>query len=125
MRRELKLVMQSPPTMNRVTRRADGENAKEKACGLKETARGSFVSITRSGLWLFDEEMRAGAGTGKNAEAQNIGDDESRLASAIHAKVCELVKGKTLRMEGAKTGFVAKERPAGHCHAAREQSFDR
>src|SRR5205809_4721161 len=33
--------------MNRVTRRAHGENAKEKTCGLKETACGSFVSITR------------------------------------------------------------------------------
>jgi len=82
------------------------------------------VSITRSGLWLFDKEMRAGAGTGENAEAQDICDDQSRLARAVYAKVCELVRGKTLRMEGAKTGFVAKERPAGHCHTACEQSFD-
>src|SRR6266404_5763587 len=95
---------------------------KKRPVASKETARGIFVSINRSGLWLFGEEMRTGAGTGKNAEAQNICDDQSRLARAVHVKVCELVKGKTLRMEGAKTGFVAEERPAGHCHTACEQS---
>src|SRR5882724_11765114 len=102
----------------------DGTQKKRRVAS-KETAGGSFLSITGSGLWLFDQEMRAGAGTGKNAEAQNIGDDENRLTRAVHAKVRKLVRGKTLRMEGAKTGFVSKERPAGHGHTACEQSFDR
>ena len=75
-------------------------------------------------LRFFHENVRAGIGVGKNAEAQYIGDHERRLAGAVHAKIGELIRRKALGMQGAKTGFIAKERTASHDHAAGEQIFD-
>src|SRR5438046_5984914 len=69
--------------------------------------------------------MRARIGAGENSEPENVGDDERWLARAVHTEVGELVGGKALRVKSAKTGFVAKERPASHGHATCQQGFDR
>jgi hypothetical protein len=75
-------------------------------------------------LRFFDEEMSVWVGAGEDAETQDVGDDERRFAGTIHAVVGELVGGSALRMQGAKAGFVAEQRPSGHGHATRKQSFD-
>jgi hypothetical protein len=75
-------------------------------------------------LRFFDQEMSVWIGAGKDAEAQDIGDDERWFASAVHAVVGELIGRKPLRMQRAKAGFIAEKRASGHGHAAREQSFD-
>ena len=74
---------------------------------------------------LFDKEVSVRIGTGKDAETQNVRDDKRRFPSAVHAIVGELVRRKALGIEGTKTGFVTKERPACHGHAAGEKSLDR
>ena len=77
-----------------------------------------------SGLPLFYQEMSVGVGAGEDAKAQDVGDDKRRFAGAVHTVVGELVGRKPLRVEGAKAGFIAKKRPAGHGHTAREQNFN-
>src|SRR5579883_3489401 len=64
------------------------------------------------------------AGSRDDAAAKNFGDDLRRLAGAIDAKIGQLIGRQALRMELAEARFVAKERAAGHCHAAGEQNFD-
>ena len=75
-------------------------------------------------MGFFHEEMSVWVGAGEDAEAENICYDQRRFARAIDAVIRELVRGKALRMQGAKAGFVAEERPSGHGHATRKQSFD-
>src|SRR5579885_2284127 len=65
------------------------------------------------------------AGSRDDAASKNFGDDLRRLAGAIDAKIGQLIGRQALRMELAEARFVAKERAAGHCHAAGEQNFDR
>lgn len=60
-----------------------------------------------------------------NAAAEDFRDDLSGITGTVHAIVRELIRGKALRMESAEAGFIAKERAAGHGHAAREEKFDR
>src|SRR5580704_3433317 len=59
-----------------------------------------------------------------NGAAQDFADNRSRIAGTIHAKVSELIRRQTLRVQGAKTGFVPEEWAAGHGHAARKQDVD-
>jgi len=65
-----------------------------------------------------------GIGFGKDAEAEDVGDDEAGVAAAVDAKIGESVRRKALGVEGAETGLVTKERPTGHGHAPCEESFD-
>ena len=65
------------------------------------------------------------AGGGNDPAAKNFRDDLPGLAGAIDAKIGQLIGRQALRMELAEARFVAKERAAGHCHAAGEQNFDR
>src|SRR5579885_2276317 len=65
------------------------------------------------------------AGSRDDAASKNFGDDLRRLAGAIDAKIGQLIGRQALGMELAEARFVAKERAAGHCHAAGEQNFDR
>lgn len=60
----------------------------------------------------------------EETEMKDFRDDESGIGGAVHAVIGELVGRNALCMELAKTGFIAKKRPAGHSHAAREERFD-
>jgi hypothetical protein len=75
-------------------------------------------------MWFFDDEVCFAATSHDNAAAENFRDDLRGIAGAVHAEVSELVRGKALGVKRAKAGFVAKERSAGHSHAAREQKLD-
>jgi len=90
-----------------------------------EKERRCCVLCKRSGARLFDKEMRIGIGLRKYAEPENIGDDDRRIATAVDAKIGQLIGRETLRVQRAKAGFVAKQRTSGHGHATREQSLDR
>ena len=68
--------------------------------------------------------MGVGVGFGKDAQAEDIGDNRGRIAAAIHAEIGELVRGQALGVERAEAGLVAEERAASHGHAAREKGFD-
>src|SRR5713101_3669649 len=57
-------------------------------------------------------------------EAQNLCYNLRGLAGAVHAMVGLLIRRQAQRVEGAKAGFVAEERPPAHGHAARQQNFD-
>ena len=58
------------------------------------------------------------------ATAKNLGYHCGGIARAIDAKVRELVGRQALGMKGTEAGFVAKKRPARHCHAAREKDVN-
>ena len=64
------------------------------------------------------------AGGRNDAAAKNFGNDLRRLAGAIDAKIGRLIGRKALRMELPEAGFIAKERAAGHGHAASEKNFN-
>jgi hypothetical protein len=59
-----------------------------------------------------------------NAAAEDFCYDLSGIAGAVHTMIRQLIRGKTLRMERAKAGFIAKERAAGHGHTAGKQKLD-
>jgi hypothetical protein len=59
-----------------------------------------------------------------NPAAEDFRDDLGGIARAVHSKVSELIRGKTLRMKCAETGFIAKERTSGHGHAPGKQKLD-
>jgi hypothetical protein len=60
-----------------------------------------------------------------DSAAENLGYDLSRVARTVHSIVSELIRRKALRVEGAKAGFVAKKRAAGHGHTTGEKELDR
>ncbi len=64
------------------------------------------------------------AGGRNDPAAKNFRDDLPGLAGAIDAKIGQLIGRQALRMELPKADFIAKERAAGHGHAASEQDFD-
>ena len=59
-----------------------------------------------------------------NAPAEDFRDDLSGIARAVHTKVSKLIRRKTLGVESAKAGFIAKKRTASHGHATREEKLD-
>ena len=63
----------------------------------------------------------AGHGGADNAQAQNFGYGLRRIDGAVDAKVRELIGGEALGVQGAEALLVAKERAAGHGHAAAEE----
>src|SRR5712671_1445664 len=82
--------------------------------------------MTPSPLWvgLFDHQMGFVIACRDDLEAQNFRYHLSRIAGAIHAMVGLLVRRQSRRIQRAKTGFVAEQRPAGHGHATRQQDLD-
>lgn len=78
----------------------------------------------RSGLRFVDYQVGFVGAAGDDVEAEDFGDDARGLAGAVDSMVGELVRREALRVERAEAGFVAKERAAGHGHAAGEQDFD-
>jgi len=96
--------------------------ARQKFCGEKISA--AYSSESQLGIWFFDDEVCFAATCRDNASPEDFRDDLPGIAGAVQAKVRELIRGKTLRVESAKTDFVAEKGPAGHGHAAGEQYFD-
>ena len=84
----------------------------------------TILAKRKSGIWLFDEEMCFAATPRYEVLAEDFGHDLGGIAGAIHAKIGELIGGQALRVKGAKTGFIAEERAAGHGHAAGEKKLD-
>jgi len=64
------------------------------------------------------------AGDGRDAAAEDFGDDLRWFTGAVDAMVGELVGREALGVERAEAGFVAEERAARHGHAAGEQDVD-
>src|SRR5262249_6885257 len=60
----------------------------------------------------------------EDAQAQDLCYDQGWLSGTVHPMIRELIRGNTLGVERAKAGFVAKERTAGHGHAARQKRLD-
>ena len=77
-----------------------------------------------SGERFLNHEMGLVASGGNNAQAQDLGDDFGGLVRTVHPIVGKLVGRETLRVKRAKTGFVAKQRAAGHGHATRKENLD-
>jgi len=64
--------------------------------------------------------------TGSNkAAAENFCDHLRGFGGAVDAIVRELIGRQPLLVECAETGFVAKERAAGHGHAAGKKNLER
>jgi hypothetical protein len=80
-----------------------------------------------SGFWFFYGQGRLKLSGAKACDAatKNFGDNKGRVAGALNAKISELIRGETLRMERAEAGFVAEQGATGHGHAAREQNVYR
>src|SRR5580693_7972312 len=64
-------------------------------------------------------------GNASNPPPKNFGNHNGGVTRAIDAKIGELIRRETLRMERAEAGLVAEERPAGHRHATGEKNVDR
>jgi hypothetical protein len=78
----------------------------------------AYSNESKSRIWFFNDEMCFAATCRENASPEDLGDDLRGLARAVQAEVRKLIRGKTLRMESAKTDFIAEKGPAGHGHAA-------
>src|SRR5438128_3415494 len=61
----------------------------------------------------------------KDVKAKNFGNNACGIAGAVQPVVRELVRRNALRVKRAEAGFIAKERTAGHGHAASKQRFNR
>jgi hypothetical protein len=92
--------------------------AGRKVCG--EKISDAYSSEWPSRIWFFDDQMCFAATCPDHAPAEDFRDDLSGIARAVHTKVSKLIRRKTLGVESAKAGFIAKERSASHGHAARE-----
>ena len=66
----------------------------------------ALMTIGESGLWFFDEQVAAGSCARKDAEAQNVGYDNGRLARAVDAVIGQPVRRQSLRVECPEAGFI-------------------
>jgi len=101
---------------------AVAREAQHKICGERISDAHSNEGWSR--IWFFNDEMCFAATCHDNAAAQDFRDDLSGVAGAVHLVVRELIRGKPLRVERAKTGFIAEERPASHRHTAGKQKLN-
>ncbi len=77
-----------------------------------------------SRIWFFDNQMCLAVHQRSDSPAQDFRDDGSRFTGAVDAKIRLLVGRQALGVEFAEAGHIAKERPAGHGHAARQKNFN-
>src|SRR5580704_13832145 len=68
--------------------------------------------------------FRIGGARAGNAATKNFGNDGCRVATTFNAKIGELIGNDALGMKRTKAGFIAKERPPGHGHAAGKKDVD-
>ena len=62
---------------------------------------------------------------GHDSATKNFCDHVRRITGTVHTKVRELVRGDSLGVQRAETGFVAEKRATGHGHATRKENIDR
>jgi hypothetical protein len=77
-----------------------------------------------SRIWFFDDEMCFAVHRGSQSVAEDFRDDGGGFAGAVDAVIGLLIRRKTLRVKLAKAVDIAKERAAGHGHAALQQNLD-
>jgi len=72
----------------------------------------------------FKMRFKIGSRNPGNATAKNFCDHDSRVAGAVHTKICQLIRSDALRVKRAETRFIAEKRAPGHGQAAGKQHFD-
>ena len=100
------------------------QSAKNERQSAERAISADYFSGGGSRVWFFDDEMCFTATCGNEAPSEDFGDDLGGVARAVDAIISELIRGDALRVKSAKAGFIAKERPAGHGHAAGEEKIN-